>query len=75
MNIEIIEKYEAAALRNSMSLTDLCIKAGVAGSTITRWRAGMTPKGFTLRKLDAAVADMAKAAGIDVPHDFHERVL
>jgi hypothetical protein len=58
MNNEIIQKYKDAALRNSKSLTELCREAGVAGSTITRWRGGMVPMGFTLRKLDAAIAKL-----------------
>ena len=56
MENEIIKKYEKAALNRSMSLSELCAKAGVAGSTITRWRSGSVPIGRTLRKLDSAIA-------------------
>ena len=56
MTNEIISKYEARALDNSLSLVELASKAKVAASTISRWRAGMKPQGVTLRKLDNALA-------------------
>lgn len=59
MNNEIIDKYQRAATENSLSLTELCIEAGVAPSTITRWRNGQRPWGATLRKLDLAIARIA----------------
>jgi len=55
MTNAIIEKYEALALDNSVSLSELARKANVAQSTISRWRSGMKPKGASLRKLDAAL--------------------
>ena len=59
METEITQKYQNIALDLSMSLSDLCAKAGVAASTVTRWRAGATPKGHTLRKIDDAVRKIA----------------
>ena len=58
MTNEIISKYEARALDNSLSLVELARKADVAASTISRWRAGMKPQGVTLRKLDNALAQI-----------------
>jgi len=56
MTNDILNKYEALALDNSLSLAELCVKAEVAQSTISRWRAGRKPQGKTLRKLDSALA-------------------
>ncbi len=56
MNDEIIDKYQRAATENSLSLSELCIAAGVSPSTMTRWRKGQRPWGATLRKLDLAIA-------------------
>jgi transcriptional regulator with XRE-family HTH domain len=55
MENEIYQKYEASALRHSLSLGELCDRAGVARSTVSRWNKGSTPWGSTLRKLDAAI--------------------
>ena len=56
MTNEIIEKYEALALDNDMSLVELAREAGIAASTISRWRDGRKPRGETLRKLARRVA-------------------
>lgn len=56
MTTDILQKYEALALDNSLSLVELASKAKVAASTISRWRSGMKPQGITLRKLDNALA-------------------
>lgn len=58
MTNEILDKYEALALDNSLSLSELARKAGVAQSTISRWRAGRKPQGITLRKLDRALSEI-----------------
>lgn len=58
MTNEILTKYEAKALDNSLSLVELARRAGVAESTISRWRSGRKPQGITLRKLDKALADI-----------------
>lgn len=64
MTNDILNKYEALALDNSLSLIELARNAGVAASTISRWRAGQKPRGETLRKLDrAVVAAKAEKAG------------
>lgn len=60
MTNEIISKYEARALDNSLSLVELAARAKVASSTISRWRAGMKPQGATLRKLDKALAEIER---------------
>jgi len=60
MTNDILSKYEAAALDNSLSLVELAREAGVAASTFSRWRKGKKPQGRTLRKLDAALAEIAK---------------
>ena len=57
---EILHKYETAALNNSLSLVELARAAGVAASTFSRWRAGKKPQGRTLRKLDAAIAEIER---------------
>ena len=62
MTNDIINKYEAKALDNSLSLSELAARAGVAQSTISRWRAGRKPWGVTLRKLDKALAEMGGVA-------------
>jgi len=56
MTNEIIAKYEARALDNSMSLAEVAATVKIAESTISRWRAGQKPRGSTLRKLDSALA-------------------
>lgn len=58
MENEILHKYEMAALHNSLSLVELARMAGVAASTFSRWRRGKKPQGRTLRKLDAALAQV-----------------
>ncbi len=58
MTNDILNKYEARALDNSLSLSELARKAKVAQSTLSRWRAGMKPQGVTLRKLDRALAEV-----------------
>lgn len=58
MTNEIIEKYEALALDNDMSLVELARAAGIAASTISRWRSGRKPRGGTLRKLARMVAEI-----------------
>jgi transcriptional regulator with XRE-family HTH domain len=58
MTNEILAKYEALALNNSLSLIELCAKADVAQSTVSRWRSGRKPQGRTLRKLDSALAKL-----------------
>ena len=60
MTNKILSKYEEAALDNSLSLVELARLAGVAESTFSRWRAGRKPQGRTLRKLDAALVEIAK---------------
>jgi transcriptional regulator with XRE-family HTH domain len=60
MTNEIIAKYEACALDNSLSLVELARKAKVAASTISRWRSGQKPQGETLRKLDRALATIER---------------
>ena len=60
MTNDILSKYEAAALDNSLSLVELARQAGVAASTFSRWRKGKKPQGRTLRKLDAALAEITK---------------
>jgi transcriptional regulator with XRE-family HTH domain len=60
MTSEIITKYEARALDNSLSLVELARKANVAASTISRWRSGKRPQGATLRKLDKVLADIER---------------
>jgi transcriptional regulator with XRE-family HTH domain len=64
MTNEIIDKYEARALDNSLSLVELARKACVAASTISRWRGGMKPKGATLRKLDRALTAIEAERGL-----------
>jgi hypothetical protein len=56
MQNEFIQKYEQAASIRSLSLSELCAAAGVADSTISRWRNGRRPQGRTLRKLDDFLA-------------------
>jgi transcriptional regulator with XRE-family HTH domain len=56
MTNEILDKYEARALDNSLSLVELARMEGIAASTISRWRGGKKPQGATLRKLDRALA-------------------
>ncbi|MGL5736893.1 MAG: helix-turn-helix domain-containing protein [Beijerinckiaceae bacterium] len=56
MTNELIAKYEARALDNSLSLVELARYAGIAASTISRWRKGKKPRGETLRKLDRQLA-------------------
>lgn len=56
MTDHILENYQRRALDARITITDLCKAAGVAGSTITRWRAGMTPRPATLVKIDNALA-------------------
>lgn len=63
MKNDIINKYEALALDNSYSLSELARMAGVAQSTISRWRTGRKPQGETLRKLDKALRDIEAGAG------------
>jgi transcriptional regulator with XRE-family HTH domain len=63
MTNEIISKYEALALDNSLSLVELARKARVAESTISRWRAGRKPQGETLRKLDRALNEIEAERG------------
>ena len=55
MEQDIVEKYTRAAQERSLSLSELCAVAGVANSTISRWKKGKLPWGSTLRKLDAAI--------------------
>lgn len=56
MTNELLTEYENRAQRARITMTDLCKRAGVAGSTITRWRAGTTPWPRTLVKIDKALA-------------------
>jgi predicted transcriptional regulator len=63
MTSEILSKYEALALDNSLSLVELARKARVAESTISRWRSGRKPQGVTLRKLDCALAEIEAERG------------
>ena len=65
MTNEILTKYEAKALDNSLSLVELARRAGVAVSTISRWRGGQKPQGLTLRKLDKALADIDRGRNSD----------
>jgi transcriptional regulator with XRE-family HTH domain len=57
MKSEIINKYETLAQDNSLSISELCKLANVSPSTFSRWRGGSNPRGATLRKLDAALAN------------------
>lgn len=56
----LVDKYSNACLKNSLSLVELARAAGVAASTFSRWRAGKKPQGRTLRKLDAAIAEIER---------------
>lgn len=64
MTTDILHKYEALALDNSLSLVELARDAGVAASTISRWRTGQKPRGETLRKLDRRLAQVKVERGL-----------
>ena len=61
---EIIADYERRALLARITVTDLCIRAGVAASTFTRWRSGARPWPRTLIKLDATLAAVERARAV-----------
>lgn len=51
MTNDILNKIEVRALNIPIDMTALCSEAGVAGSTIWRWRNGKKPRAQTLNKL------------------------
>jgi transcriptional regulator with XRE-family HTH domain len=60
MTHDVLKNYEQRAFAARVSMTDLCKRAGVAGSTITRWRKGKKPWAQTLFKLDQAIAQIER---------------
>lgn len=50
-----LNKIERRALNVPIDMTELCAKAEVAGSTISRWRAGARPRAKTLIKIYRAL--------------------
>jgi transcriptional regulator with XRE-family HTH domain len=58
MTNEIISEYERRALNARITITDLCARAGVAGSTFSRWRKGNRPWPQTLQKIDNALDEI-----------------
>lgn len=55
MTQDVLRNYEMRAFAARVSMTELCKRAGVASSTITRWRKGKKPWAATLIKLDHAI--------------------
>ena len=51
MTNEILNNIEVRALNIPIDMTALCGEAGVAGSTIWRWRQGKKPRAQTLNKI------------------------
>ena len=58
MTNEILNKIEVRALNIPIDMTALCQMAGLAGSTISRWRAGTKPRAQSLNKLYRALDAM-----------------
>jgi hypothetical protein len=51
MTTAILTEIELRAMRIPIDMTTLCKQAGVAHSTITRWRGGAKPRAATLQTL------------------------
>jgi len=51
MTEDILNKIEVRALNIPIDITRLCKQAGVAPSTVSRWRSGKKPRAQTLNKL------------------------
>lgn len=55
MTDEIMASIEQRAAQARLSITELCVKAGVSPATFTRWRKGNKPWMRTIRKLEDAL--------------------
>lgn len=55
MTDEILKQIDIRAMSIPIDTQDLCAKAEVAGSTISRWRAGARPRAKTLIKIYRAL--------------------
>lgn len=58
MTDEILKQIDTRAMAIPIDMQDLCAKAEVAGSTISRWRAGARPRAKTLIKIYRALDDL-----------------
>jgi transcriptional regulator with XRE-family HTH domain len=58
MTDEILKQLDARAMAIPADMQDVCAKANVAGSTISRWRKGARPRAKTLTKIYRALDEM-----------------
>lgn len=63
MTDEILKQLDNRAMAIPVDMQDLCAVAQVAGSTISRWRAGAKPRAKTLRKIYGALDKLEQCNG------------